>query len=70
MAIGGFIGHYMGAYPQFAFLTSNPMEFGITSPGTLDLGIIKLVLGITIRIDLASIIGIVLGWLVFRQMVR
>jgi len=69
MAIGQFIGHYMEAYPQFAIL-KNHISFGMTSPTTLYLGIITLVLGITIDINPAAILGMILGWLVFRQMVR
>jgi len=69
MIIGGFIGHYMGQYPQFSFLNYGK-EFGMDTPVTLELGIIRLVLGITININIAGIIGMALGVLVFRQLQR
>ena len=70
MIIGGFIGHYMGQYEQFSFLNYGRV-FGTTEePLSLELGIIHLVLGITININIAGIIGMGLGGLVFRQLQR
>jgi len=67
MIIGGFIGHYMGQYPQFEFLNYGKV-FGTDAPVSLELGIVRLVLGITINVNIASIIGMALGGLVFRQL--
>jgi len=69
MIIGGFLGHYLGQYPQFAFLNYGKV-FGTSAPVTLELGIIQLTLGITININIAGIIGMGLGGLVFRQLQR
>ena len=70
MIIGGFIGHYLGQYPQFSFLNYGKV-FGTTdSPISLELGIIHLVLGITININIAGVIGMALGGLVFKQLQR
>jgi len=67
MFVGEFIGKYMGT--QFSFLTYG-MTFGTPQPVTLDIGIIKLVLGITLNINVAGIIGMALGAFAFRYMIR
>jgi len=67
MVVGGFIGHYLGQYPSFKWLNYGTV-FGVEQPISLELGIIRLVLGITININIASIFGMMLGGLVYRQM--
>ena len=67
MVVGGFIGHYLGQYPLFAWLNYGKI-FGLDDPISLELGIIHLVLGITININISSIFGMGLGFLVYRQM--
>lgn len=61
LVLGGFIGT---AFPN-TFL-SYGQSFGLTSPIVLDLGILVLTFGLTIKITIASILGIVLGILVYR----
>ena len=67
MVIGGVIGHYMGKSPQFEFLTISK-KFGIDEPVVLELGIICLKLGITLDINVASVIGMALGGLAFKKL--
>ena len=67
MVVGGFIGFYLGQFPAFAWLNYGRV-FGMDEPLTLELGIIRLVLGITIDINIASIFGMALGGLVYKQM--
>ena len=67
MVVGGFIGHYLGQYPTFSWLNYGKV-FGMDEPLSLDLGVFHLVLGITININIASIFGMGLGWLIHRQM--
>ena len=67
MVLGGFIGNYLGVYPALAWLNYGKV-FGISTPVTLELGIIHLVLGITINMNIASIIGMALGGLIYKQM--
>jgi len=67
MVVGGFIGYYLGQNPLFEWLNYGKV-FGLEEPLTLELGIIHLVLGITININIASIFGMVLGGLIYRQM--
>ena len=61
IVIGGFVGT---ALPN-TFLYYG-QSFGLTSPLILDLGIIAITFGLTIKITIASIIGIAIGVLVYR----
>jgi len=61
LVLGGFIGT---AFPN-TFLNYG-QSFGLTSPIVLDLGILVLTFGLSIKITIASILGIVLGILVYR----
>ena len=61
IVIGGFIG---SLFPN-TFLNYG-QSFGLSSPVVLDLGILVLTFGLTIRITVASILGIVLAVLVYR----
>ena len=61
IVIGGFIGSLLPVewlnYGQ---------SFGLTSPVVLDLGIIAITFGLSIRITVSSIIGIVLAIIIYR----
>ena len=61
IVIGGFIGNL---FPN-TFLNYGQV-FGLSNPVVLDLGIIVLTFGLTIRITIASVIGIILAVLCFR----
>lgn len=61
IVIGGFIGSLLPVewlnYGQ---------SFGLTSPVVLDLGILTITFGLSIRITVSSIIGIVLAIIIYR----
>lgn len=61
IVIGGFIGSILPVewlnYGQ---------SFGLSSPVVLDLGILCITFGLSIKISVASIIGIILGILIYR----
>ena len=61
IVIGGFIGNL---FPN-TFLNYGQV-FGLSNPVVLDLGIIVLTFGLTIKITIASVIGIILAVLCFR----
>lgn len=61
IVIGGFIG---SVFPN-SFLNYG-QTFGLTSPFVLDLGIITLSFGLTIQVTIASIIGLVVGIILYR----
>lgn len=61
IVIGGFLGNL---FPN-SFLNFG-QEFGLTSPIVLDLGIMMLTFGLTIKITVASIIGVAIALLIYR----
>lgn len=65
IVIGGFLGQWLGGYEGFAWLAYGK-TFGIETI-TLNLGIIVLTFGLTLTINLASIIGIAIAILIHRK---
>lgn len=61
IVLGGFMGNLM---PD-SFLNFG-QTFGLTSPLVLDLGILSITFAFTIRITIASILGIVVALLIYR----
>lgn len=61
IVIGGFIG---SLFPN-SFLNFG-QSFGLTQPVVLDLGILVLTFGLTIKITIAGIIGVILAILAYR----
>ena len=61
IVLGGFIGSlFPDTWVNFG------QTFGLSSPLVLDLGILSLTFGLTIKITIASIIGIIAGIIVYR----
>ena len=65
IVLGGFIGNLAAGVSWLSWL-SYGQTFGFTSPLILDLGILVLTFGLTIRITIASIIGVLLAILIYR----
>lgn len=61
IVLGGFIG---SLFPSS--LLNFGQTFGLTSPLVFDLGILCITFALTIRITIASILGIVLALLIYR----
>lgn len=65
IVLGGYIGtlaSHVGALKWLAYGNT----FGLTSPIVLDLGILVLTFGLTISINIASIIGLIIGIIVYH----
>lgn len=61
IVLGGFIGSlFPNSWVNFG------QTFGLTSPVILDLGILSITFALTIKITIASIIGIFAGIVIFR----
>ncbi|MCI9058752.1 MAG: DUF4321 domain-containing protein [Lachnospiraceae bacterium] len=69
LILGTVIGSYCGTVPVLSWLNYGQV-FGLTSPLVLDLGALVLTLGLTIKINIASILGIVLAFLCYKLLVR
>ena len=65
IVLGGFIGEMTAGVPMLSWLSFGK-SFGISPPINLDLGILVITFGLSIKITMASIIGIVIALLVFR----
>lgn len=59
------IGGFLGSLLPFQFLNFG-QTFGLSSPIVLDLGVLVLTFGLTIKITVASILGIVIALVVYK----
>ena len=61
IVLGGFIGNlFPSSFMNFG------QTFGLTNPLILDFGILSITFALTIRITIASILGIVIALLIYR----
>ena len=65
IVLGGFIGNLTAGVSGLSWLNYG-QTFGLTNPVTLDLGILVITFGLTIKITIASIIGVIIGILIYR----
>ena len=63
--LGGFIGDLASGVSWLSWLGYG-QTFGLTNPLILDLGILVITFGLTIRITIASIIGVILAIIIYR----
>ncbi len=69
LIIGTVIGSYCSGISALSWLNYGQV-FGLTSPLVLDLGVIVLTLGLTIKINIASILGIMIAFLCYKLLVK
>lgn len=65
IVLGGYLGT-LASNVSFLSWLNYGNTFGLTSPIVLDLGILVLTFGLTISINIASIIGLILGIILYR----
>lgn len=65
IVLGGFIGNMAEGIPGLSWLNFG-QSFGIKDPIVLDFGLLIITFGLTIRITMASIIGVALAILAYR----
>ena len=68
LVIGGLLGQLAKGI-DFLWWFSYGQQFGMESPLILDLSVLKLTIGITININIASIIGVLVSLLIYRKTV-
>ena len=66
LVIGGLIGELTKSI-DFLWWLSYSQEFGLSTPLYLDLSIIKITFGLSFRINVASIIGMLLAIFIYRK---
>lgn len=67
IVLGGFIG-YLTRDVGFLSWLNYGQEFGLDSPIVLNLGILILTFGLQIKINIASILGMVLGIIIYKKL--
>ena len=69
LVIGGLIGNLTSGI-DFLWWLSYGQEFGLSSPLILDLGVIKLTFAIMFKINIASIVGVIISMFIYRIAVK
>ena len=65
IVLGGFIGSLAAGVPFLSWLNYG-QSFGFSNPIVLNLGILVITFGLTIKITIASIVGVVLAIIIYR----
>ena len=65
IVLGGFIGVLAEGVPALSWL-SYGQSFGIDDPIVLNLGVMVITFGVSIKITMASIIGVILSIIIYR----
>ena len=65
IVLGGFIGMLAEGVPALSW-PSYGQAFGLENPIVLNLGILVLTFGLSVKITIASIIGVVLAIIIYR----
>ncbi len=65
IVLGSFVGTITQNVPGFSWLSFG-QTFGVSSPIVLDLGILIITFGLTIKITIASILGLILAAFIYR----
>ncbi len=66
LVIGGLLGD-LAAKVDWLWWLSFGEEFGLESPLVLDLGVAKLTFALMVKINIASIIGVIISLLIYRK---
>jgi hypothetical protein len=67
VVLGGFIGSLFADVPALSWLAYGN-TFGLSSPLVLDIGVLSLQFGLTIRFTISGIIGIIIAIFVYRRL--
>ena len=67
IVLGGFIGTLAEGVPFLSWLNFG-QSFGLDNPLVLNLGILVITFGLSIKITMASIIGVALALLIYRYL--
>ena len=65
IVLGGFLGTFASKVGVLSWLAYG-QTFGLSSPLVLDLGILSLTFGFTVTINIASIIGLIIGIIIYH----
>jgi len=70
LIIGAFLGGLLGkaAGPYVEFLTWSSPTYGINPPFSINLDMLTLTFGLTLRLSVAGVIGLIAGYLAYRAL--
>ncbi len=66
LVIGGLLGELAGRV-DFLWWLSYGQSFGLTSPVELNLSIVQITFGLMFKINIASIIGLIIAIIIYRK---
>ncbi len=66
LVVGGLLGE-LASHVDYLSWLAYEKEFGFSTPVELNLSVIRLTFGLTFRINIASIIGIILAVFIYRK---
>lgn len=66
LVIGGLLGE-LAAKVDFLWWLAYGQEFGLSTPLELDLNILKITFGLMFKINVASIIGLIIAVVIYRK---
>lgn len=66
VVFGGFVGEYLGQVPYMSWLKYGK-SFGLAQPLILDLDIISIQFGLTIKFSISGIIGMIIAIFIYRK---
>lgn len=66
LVIGGLLGKLAASVPWLWWL-SYEQQFGLGTPFVLDLSVLKITFGLMVKINIASIIGMVLAIFIYKK---
>ena len=66
LVIGGLIGEVASSVDWLSWLSFG-QEFGLKEPLVLELNVMTLTLGLMIKINIASIIGVIIALVIYRK---
>ena len=67
IVLGGAIGEWIGMKPAFEWLRYG-FHFGFDQPFVFDIKVLVLTLGISIKLNIAGIIGMILAIVIYRNL--
>ena len=66
LVIGGLLGKLAASVPWLWWL-SYEQQFGLETPFVLDLSVLKITFGLMVKINIASIIGMILAIFIYKK---
>ena len=66
LVIGGLLGE-LASQVSWLWWLSFGQEFGLQSPIVLDLGVATITFGLMVKINIASIIGVIVSLIIYRK---